>query len=222
MLQHEINLLDTAVSQESVSIFIAYMKINLSLQHNEFTVCTFCLYTPTFKYKNTLVMDKQGLALQRAEGRGAFGSPWKSRTWLHTSPWCCLHRAGLSPVTKPSEFGTPQGTRTMSRDEKNMLSLRCWMQGCSRKTQTRQCLLCHGQAETLLQLLSWLGCPPPFLPPPPPHLQFPPQDRHLLPGSGPAVPLDNKIKLLQVPKASNTFQCVGWFITPTASPEPLS
>lgn len=63
MLQHEINLLDTLVSQESVSIFIAYMKINLSLslQHNEFTVCTFCLYTPTFKNKNTLVMDKQGL-----------------------------------------------------------------------------------------------------------------------------------------------------------------
>lgn len=175
----------------------------------KFTVCTFCLYTPTFKYKNTLVMDKQGLALQRAEGRGAFGSPWKSRMWLHTSPCCCLHRAGLSPVTKPSEFGTPRGTRTMSRDEKNVLSLHCWMQGCSRKTQTRQCLLCHGQAEILLQLLSWLCCPAPFLPPPPPHLQFPPQGRHLLPGSGPAVPLDNKIKLFQVPKASNTFQCGG-------------
>lgn len=64
MLQHEINLLDTAVSQESVSIFIAYMKINLSLslQHNEFTVCTFCLYTPTFKYKNTSGTDKQLLS----------------------------------------------------------------------------------------------------------------------------------------------------------------
>lgn len=47
MLQHEINLLDTAVSQESVSIFIAYMKINLSLQHNE----VYCMYI-LFIYTN--------------------------------------------------------------------------------------------------------------------------------------------------------------------------
>lgn len=109
--------------------------------------------------------------------------------------------SGLSPCCSDKALSVWDTTEhTVSRDEINVLSLQRWMQGCSRRTQTRQCLLCHGQAQIPLRLLSCLGCPPLFF-----LLQFLPQGRHLLPGSGPAVPLDNNPKLLQVPRGCKHF-----------------